>query len=93
MISKDVGCKLAGRNLGSDPVRVDLMLYGGCRFACGIVFQKPFRWLLTLGQNVPLLNVESRSLSAPICRQQCGNIGNAVPWWCQRWLCDYSEGN
>lgn len=35
IVEKDVGCKLVGRELGPDPVIVDLIFYGGLHFACG----------------------------------------------------------
>jgi hypothetical protein len=36
VVPKSVGCELAGRDLGSETAKVDLVFYGGCHFALGI---------------------------------------------------------
>ena len=36
MVDKSVGCGLAGRDLGSQAMKIDLIFYGGCHFASGI---------------------------------------------------------
>lgn len=36
MIDKQVGCELVGRDLGRQPVKIDIIFYDGCHFARGI---------------------------------------------------------
>ena len=50
MVDKSVGCGLAGRDLGSQAMKVDLKFYGGCHFASGIPSYDSFYEPLILSQ-------------------------------------------
>ncbi|KAL9123656.1 MAG: hypothetical protein Q9175_008319, partial [Cornicularia normoerica] len=52
MISRNVGCALAGQNLGPKTAKVDLIFYGGRHLACDKLPQSP---CMTLTQEVALL--------------------------------------
>lgn len=50
VVPKSVGCGLAGRDLGSQAVKVDLIFYGGCHLAYGIPSYDSFHYFLKLSQ-------------------------------------------
>ena len=50
VVERTVGCELAGRDLGSGSAKVDLIFYGGCHFARGIIPYDSFRLFLTASQ-------------------------------------------
>ena len=86
VVPKSVGCALAGQDLGLKIAKVDLIFYGGCHFAYGILSvrftllvvnhqsdKQPQSPCLTLTQEAALLIDSSGCAEMPAVLFYCGN--------------------